>query len=555
MPELSPLHVGAHEHPDVGAHVHLPTDLLPVDLVSDLVIVKFIGADDGEWTIEGYVATPELDLQGDIITPQGIRDGAATLNTSKRLLWNHHDYQIGVIHKAAVKDGGIWIKATLDKNARPPAQALRNEQGEVTDPKYPPVSRIWQWVKEGVVSRFSISGRGWVSAKTYVKNRVANLLARLNLDEASLVPLPANPGAELTSWYVQKQFQAAYKPTEASVAIPMDLVRSQDRRYVYGTAKVGAYTEEILDGMRRSPTVCQNTFDVPVGVVEEQAPLGADQIYVKIRLASTVTSPEELGQLVVRGSRLETGGKTIGYLPKGVWFITKELEMPCMSPEDKKALDDQIKQKMDELEALKAQLPADAPPVEPEKAEPPKEEAMPPKAVPPKPEPSNQAEPPALNAEDDEYPAPPGRKSQDPMTALKRAFKIIALALTKNVAGVDPVTYKGLQAMVKDLEGAFTALDDKTQQAFAKNLEQPTDPGANVLKGVSDLIAPLTNQIKELAPLAGQLKDLTSKVTELQAATFERKSEPGQVNKRAESDPKDDNAGLYDNFIQLGYRR
>ncbi|KKW13137.1 MAG: Cell surface protein [Candidatus Gottesmanbacteria bacterium GW2011_GWB1_49_7] len=541
MPEL-------FSAPDVGAYAHLQTDeLFPIALPYSAQITK-ADETEGSWTIEGYVATSGLDLQDDIITPQGLQSGAKSLSSSQRLLWNHQPkYRIGTILKAVVRDKGIWIKAVLDKVAQVPDDARRNDKGEVDDVRYPSVNTIWQWVKEGIVSRFSISGNGWVSGKVYVKNRLANLLARLDLGEGSLVPLPANPGAELTSWYVSKLFKASYQPNESSVLIPVDLVRSQDPRYVLGTATVGAFTEDVIDGMRRSPTVCQNSMNEPVGVVEEQALIGDDKIYVKVRLASTAPTIEKLGKLFIRGSLLKAGGKPIGYLPKGVWFLTKELDM---NEDQKKALEEQIKAKQAELDALKAQfLPADKPPeVKPEDkgaVKPPeikpedKGGCMPPEVKPEdkanKPEPSVQAEPPVLNEEEDEYPAPPG-KANDPMKALKRAFKIIALALTKNVAGLDPIIRKGMLSTAEELVQSFGKLGAPVQQALAKNLVRPEDGQPDVLKSMKELLAPLTSRLESLAPLAAQVQDLSSKVDRFQSV---QRGDPGVASPTRKSDTVD----------------
>ena len=88
MPEL-------FSAPDVGAYAHLQTDeLFPIALPYSAQITK-ADETEGSWTIEGYVATSGLDLQDDIITPQGqeFKFFSAVALESPTKISDRHDFE------------------------------------------------------------------------------------------------------------------------------------------------------------------------------------------------------------------------------------------------------------------------------------------------------------------------------------------------------------------------------------------------------------------------------------------------------------------------------
>ena len=282
------------------------SESFPVDFQYNIDIVKAQTDSVGDRVIEGFAATGDLDLQGDLITPEGLRSGAETLQKSGILLWNHTDgQQIGEILKAVVQDGGIWIKARL----KAASEELK-----------PLVDRVWSWVKEGIISKFSIQGSAKVSTKDYLKGNSLNFLTKMNLFEASLVLLPANTKAQLFKWYVQKSFSSYFSPKEEPFSTQLAAISYSDRSFE-GLMDIQSpvLMQDIIDGIQASPTVCL-TKDLPGGVVEEIAKYNDKQIYMKIRFASTWSPGVDRPPITVKGVVVNSEDSLLGFVPKGVWI-------------------------------------------------------------------------------------------------------------------------------------------------------------------------------------------------------------------------------------------
>ena len=469
-------------------------DSFPVELNYTLEIVK-AQPQSGDWVVEGFVATSDIDLQGDSITPEGLAEGAETLNEAKVLLWNHDpDSPIGKILEAKVKSNGIWIKAILSKTA----------------------DKIWTWVKEGIINRFSIRGEALASAKAHIKGRVVNLLTKLRLVEASLVSLPANPQAQLERFYVAKAFESHYKPQELPFEKIVEPIASGMGSFE-GMLTTDGFGEDILDALQKSSTVCLNNDDgVPVGVIEDTAKIDDSTIYMKIRFSSL--TPDPGGRVVVRGGVIKSGETALGFVPRGVWVLNKELNMSdtkkslsegkAGTPLEEQGLAEGLKELKSEFAELKALLmeKAEKPEEEEEvKAEKPEEEEeeeeevkaeKPEEEENPKEEPSSEADSPktSLTDEKDPYPEPPSKKAKDPMEdsmkAVKRAFKILASLVTK---GGMP---DNLQKNFKVLQREFDSMSDEDQRKMYKSLVDKKETSVD-----SVILAKLEDMSKAMAEL------------------------------------------------------
>lgn len=145
--------------------------------------------DKGDWIVEGFCATSDLDLQGDVITEEALDASAKDLLENSTVLFNHDENRpIGKVvdAKKMTLDGtlGLWVKVMISK----------------AEPK------LWTNIKEGVLNKFSIRGKVLRAKKEFyaLLNHVANVIYRMKLIETSLVSLPANPKARALRWYVSK---------------------------------------------------------------------------------------------------------------------------------------------------------------------------------------------------------------------------------------------------------------------------------------------------------------------------------------------------------------
>jgi HK97 family phage prohead protease len=141
-----------------------------------------------KWIVEGFCATDDFDLQGDIISPEALKGSEKDLVQNSTVLFNHKsDTPIGKVIEAKAQKHGLWVKVLISK----------------TVPEY------WQKIKEGVLNKFSISGKIIRAVKEWVEklNRIANVIKEMYLTECSVVSLPANPRARTLCWYVTKALQ------------------------------------------------------------------------------------------------------------------------------------------------------------------------------------------------------------------------------------------------------------------------------------------------------------------------------------------------------------
>lgn len=139
----------------------------------------------GTWIVEGYASTSDLDAQNHIVAPEAMAMGAESLQKYDTVLFNHDPNRpIGKVVGTEAKDGKLLVKVAISK----------------TEPK------IWEQVKDGTLSKFSIRGK-ITDASTYNDPRSMQditVIKGMELHEVSLVSVPANPQAKSLSWYIEK---------------------------------------------------------------------------------------------------------------------------------------------------------------------------------------------------------------------------------------------------------------------------------------------------------------------------------------------------------------
>ncbi len=138
---------------------------------------------DKGYFVEGYASTDDLDLEGDVITKEALERVVEEIVEDPYnklfLMHNTHDIPIGKVVAARLEGSKLWIRAKLN-------------------PAHPMFESVWQSLKEGYLSAFSIQfiildyeeGDG---------KEVRRFIKRIKIIEVSLVGVPANPGALVTS--------------------------------------------------------------------------------------------------------------------------------------------------------------------------------------------------------------------------------------------------------------------------------------------------------------------------------------------------------------------
>lgn len=144
-------------------------------------------SDEGAGTISGYFSTYDRipDSYGDVIEKGAFTDTIKAREESGHpfpLCWNHDLNQIiGAVDKIEDTEHGPLMTAHFFDTA------LAQEKREL--------------VKQGVVYQFSFAYdvKGWEKPSAEEeKNGIYNILTKLDLFEVSIVPIPANPRAEVT---------------------------------------------------------------------------------------------------------------------------------------------------------------------------------------------------------------------------------------------------------------------------------------------------------------------------------------------------------------------
>ena len=148
----------------------------------------------------GIASTPELDRQGDIVDPSGVR-----FRNPLPLLFHHDPKQpIGSVTLTATREGILFDAVIPVVDEAGPLKAR--------------VDEAWQSVKAGVITGVSIGHRFVAEGVEYLKSGARKIL-RTEICEVSLVTIPANANATILSVkslaFPRSKGAPAMKPTTA----------------------------------------------------------------------------------------------------------------------------------------------------------------------------------------------------------------------------------------------------------------------------------------------------------------------------------------------------
>lgn len=158
--------------------------------------VKSINETEDTRTITGIASTPKMDRDNDIVEAKG-----ATFTLPLPLLWQHnHNFPIGEVIEATVTDKGVEFVAKIAKV---------DEAGTLKDR----LDEAWLSIKSGLVKCVSVGFKAL--EYEYIKDSYGLHIKTWDWYELSLVTLPANPDAIITS---VKQIKKAFSDADTETS-------------------------------------------------------------------------------------------------------------------------------------------------------------------------------------------------------------------------------------------------------------------------------------------------------------------------------------------------
>ena len=136
---------------------------------------------DDKRIVIGYATTNDVDREYEVITAEAIEMAAQDLINSPTVFYEHRhsDFPVGKVIDARVKNGKMMVEVEISKTAE----------------------RVWTLLQEGILRSFSIGGRFLETKQVMDKElgRELTNITKMELFEVSIVGLPANPAALITS--------------------------------------------------------------------------------------------------------------------------------------------------------------------------------------------------------------------------------------------------------------------------------------------------------------------------------------------------------------------
>jgi len=259
-------------------------------------IDKFAEDGKGNWYVEGYCATFDTDLVGDVLDRSQGKEFAKQM-VGLTLLYNHDpDRPIGKCVAASADDRGIYVKCLISKTE--------------TD--------LWEKIKEGILDKFSVRFYEEKAEPARKGGNVYNLIKKLKMTELSLTSLPCNPQAKAALAYTGKSIGMEGEMEKGKVNPLLLLQESVDGlvkdlqegklEEIVETLKQGGYGYGKLCPFYQSPTC-------PVGATEDkeaQTKAAERCEYSKIYSCPYLTTQEkEVQEATAEGTGVEEAKKTL----------------------------------------------------------------------------------------------------------------------------------------------------------------------------------------------------------------------------------------------------
>jgi len=182
------------DHPDVGKVLMLDMEYksaIPLQVTKTF-------EKEGKYFVEGYVSTPDIDSEDDIISEKALKEAESQLVKPpyNKIYINHktNEIAIGKVILARFDNKGLFVRAELNGT-----HAKFNE--------------VWDSLQKGFLDSFSIGFKIINAFKKSVSGKMIRVIDRIKLFEASLVSNPANPFAIITSIFTKSLDNYFYDDT------------------------------------------------------------------------------------------------------------------------------------------------------------------------------------------------------------------------------------------------------------------------------------------------------------------------------------------------------
>jgi len=142
----------------------------------------------GQFFLEGYAATGDLDREDEVILKQALMNASVDLLQNTTVFYEHKSTELPIgkiVESKVVEDEGVsklYVKVFISKTAE----------------------TIRTLIEEGILNKFSIGGKVIKYKKATLNGKAVTEIQDMELYEVSLVGLPANVKAETIGFEIKK---------------------------------------------------------------------------------------------------------------------------------------------------------------------------------------------------------------------------------------------------------------------------------------------------------------------------------------------------------------
>jgi HK97 family phage prohead protease len=188
----------------------METDRPTFKFYTDTVSFKTADVEgEPEYFVEGYISTKSLDLVGDIVSQECLRDMLEQVKSKNIKLDVEHEawtkstnlIPVGRIVEARLDEKGLFVKALLNKH-------VSN------------FTEIWHSIKNKFFDAFSIAYKAVEAIPKTMGERMVRVLNKVELLNVALTGIPANPECSITNVFT-KSLDSIPAPVETNTEATM----------------------------------------------------------------------------------------------------------------------------------------------------------------------------------------------------------------------------------------------------------------------------------------------------------------------------------------------
>lgn len=254
-------------------------------------VIKSKGDIEGDFFVEGYASTSDLDRQGDIVIQAALNDAATQLKEINNTVFFGHSYtledSVGRIVDAHVDDIGLKVEIYVSKWAK----ELRMKLKEQIINKFSIGGRV---LKDKELTREEALEEGLITEKDPFD--MIKVILKMELFEVSFVGVPANPHAQVVGTFA-KALKDLYEGGDRMEDLKKQEVKQIEKMESEETSEETQKVEEIVKEEEQEKTVEEKVEETPANeTVEEKVeePLSEEKTEEEVKeLVNEETTKEE----------------------------------------------------------------------------------------------------------------------------------------------------------------------------------------------------------------------------------------------------------------------